>query len=143
MGKYITSEIEIAAPCADVWQCLTDFAAYPDWNPFIHKIEGKPGLGEALKADIQMANGKIMEFRPKLIEFEPQRKLTWLGHFLMSGLFDGRHEFELAQNQDGTTMFRQSEYFSGILVPLFGRGFDDKLRNSFQQMNKALKARVE
>ncbi len=143
MSRSVTSTIVIAASCADVWQCLIDFSAYPSWNPFVRDIQGRPGLDETLKVSLRMVNSSKMRFRPKVVEFEPERRLVWLGHVVLPGLFDGRHEFEIVPNQDGTTAFRQSECFSGILSPLFRRGFDDKVRESFQNMNEALKARVE
>lgn len=31
----IRTEIKIHAPVTIVWQTLTDFASYADWNPFI------------------------------------------------------------------------------------------------------------
>src|SRR5208337_3854746 len=33
--KEIHTEIEINAPAEKVWKVLTDFAAYPEWNPFV------------------------------------------------------------------------------------------------------------
>ncbi len=36
----LRAEVEIDADPDSVWAVLMDFAAYPDWNPFIHPIEG-------------------------------------------------------------------------------------------------------
>lgn len=41
MGREIDTEIFIDASAESVWHVLTDFAAYPDWNPFIRTIEGQ------------------------------------------------------------------------------------------------------
>ena len=46
--REIRAETVIAAPPEAVWRVLTDFAAYPDWNPFIRSIEGKPWVGTRL-----------------------------------------------------------------------------------------------
>ncbi len=54
-----------------------------------------------------------------VLSFEPNKELRWLGHLLVTGLFDGEHRFELIDNGNGTTTFRHSETFNGILVPLF------------------------
>ena len=35
MAKQLRTHIDIHASPERVWQVLTDFAAYPDWNPFI------------------------------------------------------------------------------------------------------------
>jgi len=39
--KGISSEIEISTSAEKVWQVLTDFDSFPEWNPFIKMIEGK------------------------------------------------------------------------------------------------------
>ena len=39
--RVISTEIEISASDEEVWQVLSDFDAYPEWNPFIKTIEGK------------------------------------------------------------------------------------------------------
>ena len=38
--KELHSEIEIDASAERVWGILTDFASYPEWNPFIRRISG-------------------------------------------------------------------------------------------------------
>jgi uncharacterized protein YndB with AHSA1/START domain len=42
------SEREIEAPPDVVWRVLTDFAAYPEWNPFIVRIGGDLTVGQVL-----------------------------------------------------------------------------------------------
>ena len=39
--KEIHTEIEINAPAEKIWKVLTDFAAYPEWNPFVRRGEGR------------------------------------------------------------------------------------------------------
>ena len=36
--RELRAEIEIAAPPERVWRVLSDFDAYPDWDPFIRSI---------------------------------------------------------------------------------------------------------
>jgi uncharacterized protein YndB with AHSA1/START domain len=50
--KELHSEIEINAPAERVWELLTDFASYPQWNPFIRTISGQPTKGERLEVRI-------------------------------------------------------------------------------------------
>ena len=42
MTRRIHSEMEIQASPDRVWEALTDFAAYPHWNPFIVQAAGQP-----------------------------------------------------------------------------------------------------
>jgi hypothetical protein len=41
----LRAEVEIEADPDSVWAVSMDFEAYPDWNPFIHSIEGSQQVG--------------------------------------------------------------------------------------------------
>lgn len=94
--KKLHSEIEIDAPAERVWRLLTDFASYPEWNPFIRSISGQPTPGERLEVRIEPPGGRGMTFRPTVLtaeDNEDNRELRWLGHLLVPGLFDGEHSY--------------------------------------------------
>ena len=56
--KRIQREIEIAATPEHVWDVLTDFASYPEWNPFIRSIAGEPRAGARLEVRIEPPGGE-------------------------------------------------------------------------------------
>jgi hypothetical protein len=139
MAKEIKTEILINATPEKVWAILTDFNNYPKWNPFIKLIKGEVKVGNKITARIEPPEAKGMTFNPKILTFETNKELSWLGHLLFAGLFDGEHKFELIDNKNGTTTFRQSEKFKGILVPLFKKQLDNNTKKGFEEMNKKLK----
>ena len=141
--KELRSEIEIQASAERVWQLLTDFASFPQWNPFIRKASGTIRVGERLEVYIQPSGASGMTFRPTVLTAEPNRELRWLGHLLISGLFDGEHSFTIEPLGESRVRFTQREVFTGLLVPLFARGLDTDTRRGFEEMNQALKARAE
>ena len=140
-GRRIESAIDIAAPPAAVWTALTDFAAYPDWNPFIRRLQGEARIGARLEVTVQPPGGRAMTFRPTVRAAEPNRELRWLGRVLMPGLFDGEHGFRLEPVASGCR-FHHGETFNGLLVPLFA-GTLAATGQGFVAMNEALKRRVE
>jgi hypothetical protein len=141
--KQLRTEIEINAPAERVWQLLTDFASFPQWNPFIRRASGEPREGAQLQVYLQPSGAKGMTFRPKVLKAEPNRELRWLGHFLIPGLFDGEHIFTIEPLGAGRVRFVQRELFTGILVPLFARWLSKDTRLGFEEMNLALKLRAE
>lgn len=143
MAKQLTTEILIHASPAKVWSVLTDFEAYPEWNPFIHSIQGKVAVGNKIEARISAPSSKVMTFKPKVLTFKKHQEFSWLGHLGVGGLFDGEHKFELIDQGNGTTQFRHSEKFKGILVPLFWKKLDTNTRQGFIEMNEKLKERAE
>lgn len=144
MGTHhLHSDIEIEAPAERVWAVLADFAAYPQWNPFVRSAVGVPQQGARLRITVQPRGGKSMRFAPVVLVAEPGRELRWLGRFLLPGLFDGEHSFVIEPLAEGKVRFQHSERFSGILVGLFRASLDRGTKRGFEEMNRALKARAE
>ncbi|GHV49055.1 hypothetical protein FACS1894181_06760 [Bacteroidia bacterium] len=140
MKKVIEESVVISATPAKIWGILTDFDNYPNWNPFVRFIRGHVAIGEKISVQISPPNSAAMTFRPRVLEFTPNRKLCWLGKVLFQGLFDGEHQFELIENNNGTTTFIQSEKFSGILVRFF---LPKTTADGFRKMNGKLKDLAE
>ncbi len=136
MTKEIKTEIIIHSTPKKIWKKLTDFKSYPNWNPFIKEISGKLRVSERIKVKIQPENSSAMTFKPTILDYKKNKRLIWKGKFIFKGLFDGEHKFELIDNKNGTTIFRQSEEFSGILVGIFNL---KNTKKSFEQMNWKLK----
>jgi hypothetical protein len=141
--KELRSEIEIDAPAERVWELLTDFSSYPQWNPFIRNISGLPAPGERLEVRLEPPGGRGMTFKPKVLNAEPNRELRWLGNLLVPGLFDGEHSFTIQPLEEDRVRFVQREAFKGVLVPVFARSLDTNTKRGFEQMNRALKGRAE
>lgn len=143
MAKEIKTEILINANPEKVWVILIHFENYPNWNPFIKTLKGEVRVGKKITVRIEPPEAKGMTFKPKILVFETNKELRWIGHLLFAGLFDGEHKFELINNGNGTTTFRQSEKFKGILVPLFKKQLDNNTKNGFEAMNMKLKELAE
>ena len=138
MAKHIKTTVDIAADKATVWNILTDFEKYPEWNPFIKSVSGEVKTGNRIKVKLQG-----MVFKPTVLSFIKNSEIKWLGHLWIKGLFDGEHSFHLSENEDGTVRFEQNERFSGILVKLFAKSLDNDTKKGFEEMNEALKQRSE
>ena len=139
----IKKEVLISATPEKVWTVLTNFESYPAWNPFIKSVEGKVEVGNKLTVTIMQSAAKGTTFKPKVLTVQPAKELSWLGRLLLPNIFDGEHKFELIDNHNGTTTFRQSEKFSGILVPLFSKQLENNTATGFEGMNRKLKEVAE
>ncbi len=142
MSKRLSTHVDIQATSGRVWEVLSDLAAYPEWNPFIPRIDGEIRPGGRLEVRIQPPGAKGMTFRPTVLKAEPNRELRWRGRLWLPGLFDGEHAFTIEPNAAGRVRFIQSETFTGLLVPFFS-GTLEATRRGFEDMNQALKRRVE
>ncbi|MEJ7647630.1 MAG: SRPBCC domain-containing protein [Nakamurella sp.] len=136
----VERSIEIDAPASQVWDVLTDTAAYPEWNPFLISSTGEIRAGATLRNTLRN-HGSEMTFTPEVLTVDPERELRWIGRFGMPGVVDGEHYFRIEQTGPHRVRFTQGEEFSGLLVPVAGSALD--VGDAFDAMNQALKRRVE
>ncbi len=141
--KELRTEIDIAASPEAVWKVLLDFAAFPQWNPFIQEASGERKVGSRLRVRIVPPGSQGMIFKPVVTVCEPNREFRWLGKLGFRGIFDGEHAFKLEPIAGGQTRLVQSEIFTGVLVPLLAKSLDNQTKQGFEAMNAALKKQVE
>lgn len=138
MSYIISTQIEINASQEKIWKTLMDFENYTTWNPFIKKISGEKKVGAKLNADIGS-----MKFKPTVQEISINEKFSWLGSFIIPGLFDGKHEFIIQKITDNRCLFIHQETFKGILVSFMKKKLEKEIKPQFELMNEKLKLRVE
>ena len=86
--RELNSEIEINASAGRVWKLFADFDRYPQWNPFIRRISGRPEPHSKLKVFIQPSGVRGMSFNPTVLKVEPNRELR-VRTSINFGAFDG------------------------------------------------------
>ena len=138
MAFEINTSIEIKSSAENIWQKLTTFSEYAEWNPFIKSIKGDVSKGKQIEVS---AGG--MSFRPLVLTYNAHKKLEWKGKLLFSFLFEGTHLFEIVEHAENECTFNHSEKFKGILVPLLKRKLQNETKPGFESMNQALKKEVE
>jgi hypothetical protein len=139
--RVIHTETEIDAAPEAVWAALTDFAGYPEWNPFITNAEGTLAVGETLTLRMLLGGEKEQTFTPEVLAVRENAELRWLGAVRWSWLFSAEHVFMLAVAGRGTRLV-QSEIFRGLLVPVL-RPMIEQTEKDFRKLNTALKERLE
>ncbi len=143
MPTRITTEITIDASPYSVWDVLSDFSRYPDWNPFILEVRGGVQQDASVKYRFQFPPGVRIWATAKVLCLKPQKELRWAAHFLTPALFNGDHYFVIERVSDNCVRFHHGEIFTGILTPLAFPLLKIYGRRAYQGLNKALKKRVE
>lgn len=141
--KDLTSKIEINSTPQAVWDILTDFKNYPQWNPILRKIVGELSIGNKLEIHLTTVGGKSRIYHPKITKIVPNQELRWTGKFLISQIFSGERIFLIEQVSHDKINFINKEIFSGIGIKLAPQKMEDDILKSFQKMNEALKKTVE
>lgn len=143
MPFELRTEIDVEAPASRVWAVLSDFARYPEWNPFVESIEGRLEVKSPLAVRLRPPGAPAMTIRPRVTIVIPGRAFAWRGKLLSRRVFVGEHRFEVVPIDGARVRFVHSEQFSGALVPLLKRTLNTGARAGFEAMNRALKARAE
>lgn len=142
MNKNISTEILINASKEKVWNILTDFGNYKNWNPFMINSSGQAVVGTKL-VNTMKNKDKQMKFKPTILSVKQYEYFDWLGSLYFKGLFDGHHFFKLEDWGNGQMKLTQGEYFSGILSGMILKSIGEDTKNNFVKMNNALKEYAE
>ncbi|MFJ9061059.1 SRPBCC family protein [Streptomyces sp. NPDC102409] len=142
----LTAAVEIEATPEEVWQVLTDFAAYPEWNPFMTSAEvtskgGRLEEGARMRIVLHSGTGDTT-FTPEILAAEPGRELRWLGRMGPGWIADGEHRFLIERTGPGRVRLTQSEEFTGVAVPFFAGQLKSDTLPQFRAMNEALAQRA-
>ena len=126
-----------------VWRVLTDFPAYPKWNPFIRSVQGRAQAGQRLKMHMRLPHGRSYRISARVLKAIPATELRWRGKMWIQGVFDDEHAFIIVPNGIKGVRFIQREHFSGLLASLIMPFIGEKTHKAFDLMNLALKKAAE
>jgi hypothetical protein len=141
----ISSKIVLPATVQESWRVLTGFEHYPQWNPYLTRVEGKLQAGETVAFTLIDKNfSEPLDLTARIGEVIPNKRFFWEGTVGVQGLFDTRHVFELQQREDGQTDLHHFEEFRGILPVLLPRAAERSANTeqAFTRMNQALAQRL-
>jgi len=141
--RELRAEIQISAPIDQVWQVLTDFDRWKDWNPMVNQASGSAAVDSKLTITMRGPDAKdAMKYQPIVMEATPPKSFRWRATMMSGFMFTNDRVFELKENNGGTLLVNKEE-FSGLMVPMFWGKMTPFVVPMLEQMNKALKNKME
>jgi uncharacterized protein YndB with AHSA1/START domain len=119
--QAVQVSVGIQAPPEAVWRRLTDAEGFSTWNSTVERIDGPIELGRRLAIRVPAAPGRA--FRPKVVEFEPPRRMTWRDGALP--MFRGTRTFTVEPEGVSASRFTMREEFRGVMLPVIARSLPD------------------
>ncbi|EDX87467.1 Hsp90 ATPase activator family protein, putative [Synechococcus sp. PCC 7335] len=138
------TEVVINAPREMVWDQVTNFEAYSEWNPFVRKAQAEFVVGKKIQflEDLEQFGQHWLE--ATFLSIDPYNAFVWKGYFGASFLFSVRHTFTFEAISKEETYFSQSHKNFGLLIPYLAlRGIYCVSYQKYLDFNQALKERCE
>jgi uncharacterized protein YndB with AHSA1/START domain len=128
--------IEIAAPAEGVWDVLTRFEQWPQWNPQVKSMSFDGRVAPGSEFRWRAGPGTIVS---TLEQVEPPRYVRWRGRTMS---IKAIHEWRLEPRDDGTSV-ETEEIYSGLLARLFRRQLQKALDKAIEEGLDHLKREAE
>ena len=129
-------EVEIAAPPEVVWDVLTRFEEWPQWNREVKSMSFEGPVAPGSEFRWKAGPGTIVS---TLEQVEPPRLISWRGRTMS---IKAMHEWHL-EPRDGATSVQTEETFSGLLARLFRGQLQKTLDKSLEEGLEHLKGEAE
>jgi hypothetical protein len=116
-SRYYRDAVVVEAPRELIWDVLTDFEAYDEWNPYVTRANGIASEGADIELTLDASDAEAEEAAAEVLIVHPRRKLEWRTRVLVPGLLDHEQIFRVLPL--GPRRFRlvQEARFEGLLAP--------------------------
>jgi hypothetical protein len=140
----VTASIDLRAPAGYVWDVITSFGEYRDWNPVITRVQATLTKGAPMVL-VVMSEGRAERIQGELLGVDHGREIAWRRPVSSASSWWLRSERHLrvVSTGLGASRFVQVERFAGLSVPFVWKRLEPDIERSFDEMNRALKARTE
>jgi hypothetical protein len=137
----VTTSIDLKVPASRVWDVITSFAEYDDWNPAMVRMHAVLTKGASISF-VARAAGHVENVFGELVSVDTGREVGWWRPVSLPSAWWLRSERYLCVTSLGVgeSWFVQRERFAGLSLPFVWRKLKPKVEDAFNVMNRALKA---
>lgn len=139
----IDARIEIDAPAERVWEVLTDFERYAEWNPFTVKVDTHLEMGAAVRMRVNLVGSLVQPQTEFITTLDEGRKICWSMKGIPAWLLGATRCQWLEPLSTERTRYASTDILTGLLTPLVLRLFGTAMQRGFERTCRALKARAE
>jgi hypothetical protein len=141
--NLIESKVTINAPIQKVWEVLSNFDNYHQWNPFTPKIDIQNKIGSTVGLHVRLnpKSSKTMLQKETLLAWEEGKQLEW--GIKNSWFVRTVRVQNLKAIDENTTEYYTSDAFEGPLTGLILLLYRTKIQIGFDDVCTGLKKEVE
>jgi len=132
----------VQAPAEILWEVISDFETWSDWNPVHPRIDAALRIGTPVKVELVIEGAEPALIEAVVQDWVPYEQLHWRRQ-RMRGLITTIRYLEIENMGPANATFSNGELFMGPLVRLVSRDERRRLRAAYTRMGEAVKARAE
>ena len=141
MAFVIDATLDIEAPAELVWQVITDFPRYGEWNPFIVACESTLKPGDPIDLQVVLTS-RPQKQREWIISHTPGVEFTY-SMKPVPGLLRSRRQHKLTPLGPGRCRYESHFELAGLMRPLVLALFGNGMKRGFAGMTAGIKTRAE
>jgi hypothetical protein len=142
MQRAVEHRIGVQAPAEVVWEVVSDFEGWAQWNPLYRKAEGVMKVGSTLVLEQHLPGQPPTVIQPIVQDWVPYEQLHWRSSRL-GGFVTAIRYLEIESMGPANATFSNGELFMGLLLRFVGRDERRRLKAAFTQMGEAVRDRAE
>lgn len=142
MQRAVEHRTGVQAPAELVWELISDFSTWSDWNPIHRKAEGQMKIGTPLTIEHVLPGEPVRVIQPIVQDWVPYEQLHWRSSRL-GGFVTAIRYIEIENMGPQNSTFSNGELFMGPLVRWVSKAERRKLRAAYAQMGEALRDHAE
>jgi hypothetical protein len=142
MPFVLNHDLEVKAPAALVWEVITDFAHYRDWNPFVVECRSTLEPGEPIDMQVMLTD-KPQDVHEVVVECVPGRRFAYRMKPIPLGALSSLRSHDIASRGAGSSTYRSHFELNGWLAPVVLALYRKNLERAFGSMSAAIQQRAE
>jgi len=143
--NLVTSiRVEIDAPASLVWEVLTDYGRYAEWNTFCPGMETTGELGDLVRMQVRIpGTDQIIPVNEYLVACERERLLSWEQRPTDDNKDAARRDQYVEAVGPQRSRYFTTDLFLGLNADTIMREHGAWVKQGFDQVALDLKARAE
>jgi uncharacterized protein YndB with AHSA1/START domain len=143
--NLVTSiKVEIDAPASLVWEVLTDFERYSEWNSFCPELKTSGKLGDMVYMQVRIpGTDQTIPVNEYLVAYEPELLLSWEQRPTDSNKDAARRDQYINALGAERSSYFTTDLFLGINADKIMKEHGAWVKQGFDQVARDLKQRAE
>lgn len=137
----IDKTLVINAPPELVWEVITDFASYAEWNPFIPECVSTMKPGDPIDLKVKLFSFAQPQ-REWVKEIVPGLRFAYAMKPYPAGALSSQRSHDLTA-EGGNTRYQSYFHLDGWMMPLVRGLLGSRMEKGFEGMTQGLKTRAE